>query len=253
MTEKAEKINDPENLSFVLTTFLLPISRLDKIIPHIKIQLLNKIKPSLLEHRETNSRIDHFIISNFPEQLTPRPVEPRPVEQPSEDTRRDFSSSTGLFVEVISPAYGYREITVNGKKVVFDDEYTGIHFAPGDRNYFDPSRITESLADGIRGIVELLDAIDQGAVRVVPVFIGSTNINMALIAQRLGFTIADECRTPDGKINRAFINFTVIGKLDDIRRKVEEFKKSKIYDRLLNRTERRKTPAAILRLRTSTG
>lgn len=141
---------------------------------------------------------------------------------------------------------------MHGEEVIFDNECTAVNFMPGKRQRRDPSKITESLAAGIRGIVELLDAINRGVVRVAPVFIGSTNINMALIAQRLGFTIADKCRTPDGKINRSLTKFTIVGRLDDIRRKVGEFEKSKIYEKLLDRAERQKTPTATLRLRTST-
>ena len=109
---------------------------------------------------------------------------------------------------------------------------------PGGRIQLDRSKITDSLTKGVRGLAELLDAIDQGRFSATEVFQGQTNINMALIAQRLGFKIADSCRTPDGNINRDLTSFTIVGRLSDIRQKVEEFKQSNIQQKLEARAQR---------------
>lgn len=86
--------------------------------------------------------------------------------------------------------------------------------------------------------MELLEAIDQGRVAVPTLFIGETNINMALIAQRMGFVIVDQDRNPDGSINKDKTSFTVVGVLDQIRSKVAQIQASESY-RNLSRRQRR--------------
>lgn len=151
-------------------------------------------------------------------------------------TRREsFHSSTGLRASIRS--YSPR-LTVNGSEVTSNNEFTRVDFTPGSRASRDPRKITESLVAGINGIAELLDAVDNGKMDLAPIFVGHTNIHMAQIAQRLGFTIVDECKTEDGKIKKDLSELTVVGKLDDIRRKVSEFRQAQTYERLQERAQK---------------
>src|SRR5947207_1798430 len=109
---------------------------------------------------------------------------------------------------------------------------------PSGRSSFDPKKMTDSLANGIKGIIEMIDAIDRGDIDLPTVFIGDTNINMALVAQRLGFTIADNCRDAEGNIDKSLPMFTIVGKLQDIRTKVEEFRRQGRDARIMRRSQR---------------
>lgn len=195
------------------------------------------MNPRILEERRVNERVDDFIREELARQQIERDVRPIVPQMPleSQNTRGNFLSSTGLSASV---SVGYRRsLTVNGEKVILAD-YNDIHFTPEGRGHFDRSKMTKSLASGIQGVAELIDAVDQGRFKAAQVFVGMTNINMALIAQRLGFVIVDECRTADGNINKQLRVFTVVGKLDDIRSRVEEFKRSGTPQRLAQRTHR---------------
>lgn len=168
-----------------------------------------------------------------------------------EANRRDsFHSSTGLSATVCQSLPVLDEYTIGGEKVEFtDNSFTKIDFMPEGRAYKDPAKITQSLSAGINGIAELVEAIDKGDKNLVPVFVGHTNINMALVAQRMGFEIVDSCRTLDGEIDRTKTLFTVVGRLSTIRDRVEQFQQTAKYQRLQARaateTTRRLTPALV--------
>jgi len=206
-------------------------NNLKEIIP------LNLINPLILERGNADRRLDDFIRQGMRE--IPQGVDHRfPADDlhvPGLDPKKWFSSPTGLRASV---AVGYTgTLTVNGERVRFEN-HNDIHFTPEGRNRFDPSTMTESLISGIQGVAELIDAIDQGRFEAASIFVGTTNINMALIAQRLGFVIVDECRTRDGNINKNLRFFIVVGKLEDIRDRVKEFEKAGVAQKLEQRNQR---------------
>ena len=67
---------------------------------------------------------------------------------------------------------------------------------------------------------------------------GNTNLNMALIAQRLGFSIVDQCRTPDGHIDKDLKEYIVVGKLDDVRLRIEKYKREGTFEKVQSRHRR---------------
>lgn len=193
----------------------------------------NPTDTTILESPQTDRRVDEFIIEEFRDIL--RPERTRPSQPPSENKRR-FRSSTGLSA-VDDTGF---VITVGGQTVLSPDEmYTRIDFVPEFRTFRDPTKVTESLKAWIDGLIELLDAIEQGRAELTPIFVlGDTNINMALITQRFGFEITDQCRTENGEIDRNRKSFTAIGRLDQIKERVDQFKQSVKYDRLETRAGR---------------
>lgn len=218
--------------------------------------------PSLEDNRR-NRRVDRFILDQIaleedrrrlrrllPPQMEPQVrVEPaiqRPepqIHQLPLPSRKDFISPTGFRASTHLGDLP-RTATVKGQRVVLEDgKFTEIHFTPDRRNYFDRARMTDSLTKGIQGIMELLEAVDRGEFESAQLLVGVTNINMALIAQRLGFVIVDECRTPDGEIDRKSPGFGIVGKLEDIRTKVEEFKRAGTVEKLNKRSTRQ--PASL--------
>lgn len=189
----------------------------------------------LLEELSTEENIDRFIRRIFAPYAAqqPRPdITWQPIALPP-SAREEFTSSYGLVVSVQS---NNPRLTISGDEVIFGEgEHTRIDFTPDGRTFRDAKKITESLMAGINGIAELVDAIEGGKVAVAPVFVGRTNIHMAVIAQRLGFTVVDECKTESGEVNQDLAVFTVVGKLGEIRRRVNEFKQSQAYERLQKR------------------
>lgn len=165
--------------------------------------------------------------------------ETRTPAQTQEEIRHRFQRH-GLYASVVERNPGGRRLTIHGKEVIFEDNrYTSIDFMPGGRTYFDAAEITDSLVNGIAGMIELFTAIDEGQIKVAPTFMCVTNnLNMALIAQRLGFFIVDQCRTPDGHIDRTRKDFTIIGRLGDIKARVEEYKRKKTLEKLQARQQR---------------
>lgn len=199
---------------------------------------LNRIGTLRLEEENVNRRLDDFIREGMGRRIPQGANRPLPLNNlrvPGSKTL--FSSSTGLGALAYKGVVYPKHTTVNGEKMALED-YADIHFTPEGRRHFNQSKMTESLTSGIQGIVELIEAIDQGKFEAVSMFVGHTNINMALIAQRLGFVIADQCRNPDGSINKNLRSFTVVGKLDDIRGRVEEFKRVGIDQKLAQRNQR---------------
>lgn len=149
----------------------------------------------------------------------------------------DFVSNTGLSTEHqdITPSY----LTIDGNPVSdISINYSRIHFVPSGRSNFDPTKMTDSLVRGIQGIAGLIEAVDQRKVSIAPILIGTTNKHMALIAQRMGFTIVDSCRTEDGKINGNLKGYIVVGKVEDVRQKVKAFQESATSKRLIERQAR---------------
>lgn len=206
-------------------------NRIKEIIP----LLLFEENPLRLERENVNRGLDELIREEMNRRIPRGENRPLPLSQ-------DLSNPKGAFF--FSGLHSYavkgvdsRELTVHGERVVLKD-YNSIHFAPEERISLNPSKMTESLASGIQGVVEMINAIDQGRFEAAPVFVGTTNINMALIAQRLGFVIVDQCRTPDGNINKNLRSFTVVGKLDDIRARVGEYKRAGVAQKLEQRNQR---------------
>lgn len=117
-------------------------------------------------------------------------------------------SMHGLSAGSMPAAFMRVELKVDGERVLVDKEYTGIDFMP-ERARRDASKLTNSLANAIKGMTGLVAAIDAREVDLEPVFVGTTNINMALISQRLGFRVIDSCRNPDGTIDKSKTSFTV--------------------------------------------
>lgn len=199
---------------------------------------LNKIKPLMLEGKNVDRRLDRFIEEEMRMRGEEARIEiPQRADRsllPKPDPKKRFRSSSGLYADISAFR---KDSTVKGEKVTLAD-YAEIHFTPEGRGHFNPSKITDSLSKGIQGVIDLLDAIDQGEFQAAQVFVGTTNINMALIAQRLGFVIVDECRTPDGNINKDLRYFTIVGRLEDIRARVNEFKRVGVAQRLEQRNQR---------------
>jgi hypothetical protein len=211
---------------------------------------LRNINPVLLEREDTDRRVDDFIGDVLRQRpadylILREPVLPLPVLTETVRTPGHvFQSSTGLRVITWDRGYGSdsTDFRVGGRVVVSGtDKFTEIHFTPEGRARFNPKKMTDSLANGIKGLVELLEAIDKGKVNVADYLVGTTNINMALIAQRLGFVITDDCRTADGAINRDLGLFKIVGKLADIRAKVEEFQRSGASEKLMRRSQKLRT------------
>lgn len=219
----------------------IPILSSKPIENFIRLDIIN---PRILENRDTGRRIDEFIISEI-NNIRIQPLAPvHIIEHLSEEVvaairqLADFSSSSGLSASVQKGEAFFRQLTIGGAEVDFSGGYTQVDFMPEGRTYLDRTQITKSLAAGIHGIIELLEAIDSGKFAAPATFLGVTNINMALIAQRLGFTIVDQSRTPDGNIDKDKKSLTVVGYLDDIRERVNEFKVADTIDRLQQRITR---------------
>jgi hypothetical protein len=214
--------------------------------------------PIDLETIETRRRSDDFVSRQIQEWLrrvdnqeleisrpTPRPA-PTPFPNRELDPRKYFGSSTGLRASVVeaSSSVAY---AVNGEMISAENNtYTRVDFTPNGRMRFVRRKMTDSLASAIHGMLDLLQAVDQGTFAPAPVFVGNTNINMALIAQRLGFAIVDDCRTEDGAINKNLKKFTVVGRLEDIQTKVDEFKRAGVHNRLDQRIQRMSQRSAAL-------
>lgn len=234
------KKNSSNENKISFNTEILKTKNFEKNVLKKEIIPLLEINPLRLERGNVNRRLDDFIIEGMNRRIPQGANRPLPLDNlpvPGLDPKKWFSSSSGLWASIFKGVR--RDYTAHGEKVVLED-YNNIHFTPEGRGHFDPSKMTKSLASGIQGIVELIDAVDQGRFEAAPVFVGTTNINMALIAQRLGFVIVDECRTSDGKINKNLRSFTVVGKLDDIRARVGEFKRAGVDQKLVQRSQRLK-------------
>lgn len=206
---------------------------------------LDIINPRILENLDTGRRIDEFIISEINSIRIQPPAPVHIIEHLSEEVAASvrqsdgfFASKSGLSAVVLKGLSFFRQLTIGGEEVDFSRGYTRVDFMPEGRASLDRTQITKSLAAGIQGIIELLEAIDSGKFDALAVFLGTTNINMALVSQRLGFTIVDQSRTPDGNIDKDKKRFTVVGYLDDIRERVNEFKAAGTIDKLRQRIAR---------------
>lgn len=205
---------------------LNPIDNLEKMVNQ-------SLEPT---NRESRGRLDagiSEIIFNVDHQAPPTSI-PR-TDLPEEL----FYSRTGLRASVRADTnYFPNQLLVDGQAVVLENgRYTNVDFSPQGKSYFDPSKMTKSLTAGVQGMIELLDAVDHGVVQLAPVFIGITNLRMAIVAQRLGFSIVDGCKTPDGEVNKNLQIFTVVGKIEDIRNRVNQLRTSETYKRLTERAK----------------
>lgn len=204
---------------------------------------INKLTKSLGNNNYFNffdtRRVDTFVsqeIQGWNRQPHPRPHFTNPAVVIGKSYFE--SPSTGLSAEVVKDLTICQGSTINGKSIDTGKAYTRIDFTPGGRERFDRLKQTDSLAKGIKGIMELLDVIDQGDVYLEDIFVGSTNINMALIAQRLGFVIVDQCRTAEGQIDKNIKTFIIVGRLEDIRKQVLKLQEIRLPERLFSRKRR---------------
>lgn len=219
-----------------------------------EVNSLNKLKSETkkieLESNIVDHRLDNYVRDLFRENqgdsqfnqdlgriirqptVAPRQLLPR--------IRRETFLHHGLSARSIQPEFMRVELKVNGDRVLVDKEYTHIDFMPEGRRRREPSKTTNSIANAIKGLTGLVAAIDAGEVALEPVFVGTININMALISQRFGFRIVDTCRNPDGTINKSKTSFTVVGRLEDVRQKLVEFAQSGLYQRILQRDARQR-------------
>lgn len=193
------------------------------------------IEEKNLESKFTSRRFDSFIATVLENIRRDSGGQDTVQFATTERKKTTFSSISGLSARVLESRG--EEITVDEKKLQIE-RYTQIDFTPGQRTRFDSTKVSDSLANGIKGLVELVAAIDKGEVVLEPIFIGETNIKMALISQRLGFRIADSCRLPNGQIDKSKERFTVVGRLEDIRQKLAEFAQKGLTERILNRDAR---------------
>ncbi len=168
------------------------------------------------------------------------PAQDLPEEPAIPEVKKVFHSPKhGLSAHAFTAANETTQISINGKGILQDgDEYTEVHFTPGNRIRFNRSNMTDSIDKGIKGLVDLVAAIEKGDVDLPPVFIGDTNLNMALASQRLGFKIADSCLNPDGTINRKRNKFVVVGRFEDIRQKLTEFIQKGLDKKIAERAAR---------------
>lgn len=212
-----------------------------------------KIEGKSIENYESeivNNRLDRFIVNTLREpledpefggivsQITRGPAGVLPTQPRVPEQRRTFVSRYGL-TATGSTNGADRELVVGGQTVLArGDKYTRVNFRPGGRLRLDTSKLTDSIANGIRGLTELIAAVDKGDVALDSTFVGITNINMALIAQRLGFRIVDACRSQNGEIDKSRDSFQIAGRLEDIRQKLAEFAQSGLSQRVLERQAR---------------
>lgn len=160
---------------------------------------------------------------------------------PNMSTVGEFNSSSGdLKAGVYLQKHTrYEYLTINRRRIIdANGVFTRIGFAPEEREHFDPKKTTNSLIKGIKGIIELLEAVDQKQFKPAEIFIGITNMKMASISQRLGFKIADQCYDSNGKINKDMKKIIIIGNLNEIRKNIEEFRNPSKLQKLEKRNQR---------------
>ena len=202
-----------------------------------------------LEDKMIGDKLDNFITNTFSRvsdlssirKVNFSHINPQPVQTTQEHNMvktsnfqaGDFQARTIKIPEL------FDEFTIGGKTVIFEEGIcTRIDFMPEGRTFFDPAKITDSLADGIIGLSDFFAAVDNGTFDAATKLYGSTNLNMAIIAQRLGFIIADQCRTPNGTIDKTAKRYIVVGDLKIVKQKVEEFKRAGLFAKVLAREQR---------------
>lgn len=202
------------------------------------------LHPLDLVSNRINENMDGFIFEEIQRIAQRRERNPEParlapsLELAPRPAKYKFRSATGLIASV-GGNFTNKGFTINGESIVLPEgKLTTIDFLPGGRRHLDRAKMTDSIAKGIQGVVELIEAVDQGRFDAGATLIGQTNINMALIAQRLGFVIVDQDRTTDGNINDQINLFTVVGKLEDVRERVEEYARAGTAQRLERRNQR---------------
>ncbi|MCS7092013.1 MAG: hypothetical protein NZM26_01530 [Patescibacteria group bacterium] len=140
-----------------------------------------------------------------------------------------LQSGVGIYLERCQ-----RSILHNGKLILAEgEEYSQIYFNPDGNTTKNSKEITATIIHGIEGIIELISAIEKGHVKLPHTFLGITNKEMALIVQRrLGFVIIEELEP------ESWESYTVIGKLEDIKPKLDQIIQSGVLDRLKSRQAR---------------
>lgn len=191
----------------------------------------------LFRENRVDVRFDEDLDRIRREQTRVLPSQLLPVTDKRAFSLHGFSASS---LQVIGLPLMGGELKVDGERVLVDKRYTHIDFMPEGRARREASKITNSIASVIKGLTGLVAAIDAREVDLEPIFVGTTNINMALISQRLGFRIVDSCRNPDGTIDKSRTSFTVVGRLEDIRQKLSEFAQSGLDQKVLQRDTRLK-------------
>ncbi len=230
-----DKSGNPEVLNFFENTKILSIknlifeTRFDKFIENSAL---------IPESNVINDGMDRFISRSFePARLISDrdQVFLQAAEPSAYGHKGGFRSSTGLSVTLDASVLG---LTLDGRRVASEGEVARVDFTPGRRTSFDPRRMTDSLANGIEGIRQFVRAIDEGQLDEVETLVGNTNINMALIAQRLGFVIVDQDRTLSGEIDMTKGSFTVVARIQDVRERVKHFEESGAATRIQDRHAR---------------
>lgn len=186
----------------------------------------------LFRENRADVRFDEDLDRIRREQTRVLPIQLLPVTDKRAFSLHGFSASSWQVIGL--PLVG-GELKVDGERVLVDNRYTRIDFMPEGRARRKASKITNSIASAIKGLTGVVAAIDAREVDLEPIFVGTTNVNMALISQRLGFKIIDSCRNPDGTIDKSRISFIVVGRLEDIRQKLSEFAQSGLDQRILQR------------------
>lgn len=140
-------------------------------------------------------------------------------------------------IRVISATQGAAAcVTVKGELAFQSgDTILIINFKPEGREVLVKSKISDSLVRAALGMDWLLTEIDKGYSEDTPL-LGVTNRRMALIAERFGFSIVDRDREPDGTVKNSTV--LVVGKIPDIRVRIEEFTRSATFWKLMDRAIR---------------
>lgn len=248
----SSSIHEKKLNNFNTIKFFCKINSVEKL----KSKLNNNI--IILENSTIERRRDQFIGQEIDRWFREREAQrrqplvvrqsiPEPAVYLPMNSNLVFSSRTGLYAQIYEQAVEVDDSTVNGQQLITKGmRYGNVDFTPGNRTRFDPRHMTDSITKAIQGLMDLLEAIDQGRFEAVPILRGTTNIHMALFAQRLGFEVIDICRTSDGKINSGLQRYTVIGKLDVIRRRTEELSQAHL-SRLEKRSQRLQLEPALVR------
>jgi hypothetical protein len=147
-----------------------------------------------------------------------------------------FSSNTGLKTRTLRSS---SDLWINDNKFLEVGEvYLMLDFFPNGRSKKDYSEMTISILSGIKGLVELINLIDNETTHPIRTIAGYTNLEMSvLLVQKLGFLVASGI-TPDGKIDINQRSYQVVGEIKDIKTKLSEFIDSDRFKKLERRHRR---------------
>lgn len=150
-------------------------------------------------------------------------VELTPEEQELRKYPLFVAHGTGLSAQL---GRSRDEIFVANKKVCQrGDLVVNMDFTPEHTIKPNPQKRLQFMASGITGIEKFVEAVENDRLpRNYPIY-GRTNYTMAVIAQRLGFEIEDECRNRDGSIKKDLNSYVIVAaSFETIKEKVAEYK-----------------------------